>query len=205
MNCASLLDFWGLSSVPLCMDHVEDLNTLSDEALLERSLRTPQAFEILVARYQKDFLNRAFFVMKSRDEAEDVVQDAFVRIYRFAPRFKASHGTFKAWATTVLMNVARTRYQKQVKEWGRTATLEPEHYESLAAPSQKDAVLAKDTIERALEKAPQDIAGLLKLAFIDGLSYEEIAEREGVTVGAIKTRVHRGKKVLRTIIGELDI
>lgn len=205
MHTSSLLDFHFLSSILLWMDHAQDLQQLSDEALLERSLKAPHTFEVLVARYQKDFLNRAFFVVKSRDEAEDVVQDTFVRIYRFAPRFKQSHGTFKAWATTILMNVARTRYQKQAKQWARTSTLEPEHYESLAAPSEKDAVLAKDTIERALEKAPEDVAVLLRLAFIDGLSYEEIAEREGVTVGAIKTRVHRGKKVLRSIIGTLDI
>lgn len=205
MILASSIDFCGTLRVLSCMDHVQDLNNLSDEVLLERSLKEPQAFEVLVTRYQKDFLNRASFVVKSRDVAEDVVQDTFVRIYRFAPRFKESHGTFKAWAMTILMNVARTRYQKQAKEWGRTSTLEPEHYESLAAPSEKDAILAKDTIERALEKAPQEVASLLRLAFIEGLSYEEIAEREGVTVGAIKTRVHRGKKVLRTIITELDI
>lgn len=205
MNLASLLDLSGPCGVPLCMDHVQDLTQLSDKALLEQSLKTPRAFEVLVARYQKEFLSRAFFVVKSRDEAEDVVQDTFVRIYRFAPRFKESHGTFKAWATTILMNVARTRYQRQARDWRRNAPLEPEHYESLAAPSDKDAVLAKDTIERALEKAPEEVAALLRLTFIDGLSYEDIAEREGVTVGAIKTRVHRGKKVLRAIITKLEI
>src|SRR3989344_4136990 len=111
------------------MDHVYDLTALSDEELLARSV-------------------------KSRDEAEDVVQEAFIRIYRFAPKFDGESGTFRAWAVTILMNVARTRYQKQATARGRFAPLTPEHYESLAAPSPKDAAYAKDAIERALLRAP---------------------------------------------------
>lgn len=205
MSIATYLDFLGPSSVVLGMDHVHDYTEMTDEALLKAALKSPSAFEALVARYQREFLDRAFFVVKSRDEAEDVVQDTFVRIYRFAPRFKASHGSFKAWAITILMNVARTRYQKQAKQWGRQATLEPEHYESLAAPSEEEAKLARDTIERALKRIPEDTAGVLRLAFIEELSYAEIAEREGVTQGAIKTRIHRAKKVLRKAVDELDI
>ena len=205
MTIPARLDFLQRSSVLLGMDHVQTYADMTDEMLLERSLKSPSAFEALVARYQREFLDRAFFVVRSRDEAEDVVQDTFVRIYRFAPRFKATHGSFKAWAITILMNVARTRYQKQAKQWGREASLEPEHYESLAAPSEQEAKLARDTIERALAQIPQDIAGILRLAFIDELPYAEIAEREGVSHGAIKTRIHRAKKVLKKAVDELDI
>lgn len=205
MTIATRLDFSRTMSVLLGMDHAHAYTALTDEALLDRAVRSPSAFEALVARYQREFLDRAFFVVKSRDEAEDVVQDTFVRIYRFAPRFKASHGSFKAWAITILMNVARTRYQKQVTKRGREAVLEPEHYESLAAPSEKEAHLARDTVARALERVPREVAGLLRLAFLEGLSYAEIAEREGITEGAVKTRVHRAKKVLRRALHELEI
>jgi RNA polymerase sigma-70 factor, ECF subfamily len=205
MTISSSFDFSNPLGLVLVMDTLRDYTEMADEALLERALKSPSAFEALVARYQREFLDRAFFVVKSRDEAEDVVQDTFVRIYRFAPRFSASHGTFKAWAVTILMNVARTRYQKQAKEWGRTATLESEHYESLAEPSGEEAHLARDTVERALAQVPKDVAGLLRLAFLDGLPYAEIAEREGMTEGAVKTRVHRAKKVLRQVIDQLDI
>jgi len=184
---------------------VYDISTLSDEALLQHALKSPQAFEVLLGRYQKDFLERAMYVVKSRDEAEDVVQDTFVRIYRFAPRFKDTHGSFRSWAMTILMNVARTRYQKQAKGWARTTELKPEHFESLAAPSKETSVLAQDTIERALQKAPSDVAHLLRRAFLEGLTYEEIGEQDGATAGAIKTRVHRAKKVLRKLVDDLDI
>lgn len=185
------------------MDQVYDLSAFSDEDLLRQSLRSPSAFELLVTRYQAHFLERAGYVVKSKDEAEDVVQETFIRIYRFAPRFDAGAGTFRAWATTILMNVARTRYQKQMLARGRMAPLTTEHYESLAAPSTKDAALAKDTVERALQSAPEDVAIILRLAYIEELPYHEIAARLDVSVGAVKTRVHRAKKLLRGIVGTM--
>jgi len=202
------LDNMNTTQVPLVlqrMDHVhtQELGNLSDEQLLEYALKSPSAFEFLVVRYQKLFLERALYIIKDRDEAEDVVQDTFVRIYRFAPRFCGDSGSFKSWAMTILMNVARTKYQKKAKEWKRTAPLSSEHYESLSAPSEHDAAHAKDIIERAFAFVPNDVAHILKLAFIEQLSYREIADREDSTEGAIKTRVHRAKKVLRNIIGDV--
>lgn len=187
------------------MEYVHDLTEMSDEALLSHSTTHPSAFEILVARYQSHFLERALYIVKTKDDAEDVVQDAFVRIYRFAPRFNESMGSFKSWAMTILMNVARSRYQKKAKEWKRSASLTQEHYEALPAPSEKDALQAKDIITRALEHVPEDIARILRLAFIEELPYSVIAEREGIQVGAVKTRVHRAKKVLKETIGDIKI
>ena len=143
------------------MEHAQNLTTMTDEGLLVHSLHNPSAFELLVARYQHAFLERATYILKDRDEAEDAVQDTFVRIYRFADRFNGEAGTFKSWATTILMNVARTKYQKKATAWKRTAPLSQEHYESLAAPSQKEAVQAQDIIERALEHVPKDVARIL--------------------------------------------
>lgn len=203
-----LLDRYNSVQVPFLtgMDHVhqEALANLTDEELLSRALTNPSVFEFLVARYQRHFLERATYVVKDRDEAEDIVQDTFVRIYRFAPRFNGNAGTFRAWAMTILMNVARTKYQKKSKEWKRQASLTPEHYESLAEPSSTEALEAKDIVRRALEFVPHDVKTILQLAFIQGLPYREIARLEGTTEGAIKTRVHRAKKVLRSIIGNVD-
>src|SRR3989344_7836989 len=78
----------------------EDLLSLSDEELLALSLKKPSTFEILMTRYQRQFLTRAQNVLGSRDSAEDVVQEAFIRIYRFAPNFRGEQGTFRAWSLT---------------------------------------------------------------------------------------------------------
>ena len=183
---------------------MEELSSLSDEALLTLSFKSPNAFEVLMARYQNQFLSRAQAVVRSRDAAEDVVQDAFVRIYRFAPRFNGDAGSFRSWSLTILMNVARTHYQKNARERGHVAPLDPEHYESLGDATILDKEghegYAKEVMERALQKAPADAAHILRLAFIEDLPYKEIAEREGISVPAVKTRVHRAKKVLRDVV-----
>jgi RNA polymerase sigma-70 factor (ECF subfamily) len=183
---------------------MDDISALSDEALLELSLKTPSVFEVLVARYQGQFLARAQAVVGSRDVAEDVVQEAFVRIYRFAPRFRGEAGSFHAWSLTILMNVARTYYRKSVRERGMTAILDPEHYESLADPAsgrEDDAGFAREVVERALKEAPPEVARIMRLAFIEQLPYKEIARVERLSVAAVKTRVFRAKAILRTIVG----
>jgi RNA polymerase sigma-70 factor (ECF subfamily) len=188
---------------------VDDLLSLSDEALLALSLKKPGVFEVLVTRYQNQFLSRAQAVVGNRDAAEDVVQETFVRIYRFGAKFTGEQGSFRAWSVTILMNVARTHYSRSAKNRSHTAPLEPEHYESLADNSihQKEGneAYAKEVITKALDKAPADVAEILSLAFIDGLPHAEIAEKLGLSTAAVKTRVHRAKAVLRDIISTNNI
>lgn len=181
---------------------VIDLSTLTDEELLKRSLSVPSAFETLMIRYQREFIARAQAVVKSRDDAEDVVQETFVRIYRFGPKFSEANGTFRAWSVTILMNVARTRYQKVAKERGVFAKLEDDHFVSLAevGRSQHDAYLDTEEVKRVLGKVDAETAEILTLAYLEGLPYEEIAELKQTSVGAIKARVHRAKLSVRNAL-----
>ncbi|MES2134642.1 MAG: RNA polymerase sigma factor [Patescibacteria group bacterium] len=187
---------------------MDELMSMSDEMLLARSLSNPSAFEVLVARYQSQFLSRVQGIVGSRDAAEDVVQEAFIRVYRFAPRFKGESGSFRAWSLTILMNVARTHYRKGVRGRESFAELTAEHYESLADLSieskEGHQAYAREVIEKGLAQAPGPVAEILQLAFIDGLPYAEIAEKLGTSVPAVKTRVHRAKAVLRDIIGSAE-
>lgn len=177
---------------------------LSDEDLLALSIKKPTMFGMLVDRYQSQFLQRAQGVVGDKDKAEDVVQDTFVRIYRFAPRFKGDSGSFKSWSLTILMNVARTHYARSARDRGRAITLEPEHYESLADTSTPvkggDEEYVKDLVRKALAKAPKDVADILTLAILDDLPYAEIAKKLDISVAAVKTRVHRAKASLKKII-----
>lgn len=182
-------------------------DALTDEELLAMSLAKPSAFEHLLSRYQSQFLSRAESILRSRDAAEDVVQEAFVRIYRFAPRFKGEQGTFKAWSLTILMNVARTHYRKAARDRGEVALLDPEHYESLPGPDvtpEGDIGYAKEVIEKALALVEEDVAAILSLAYLEGLPYKDIAEKLGISVPAVKTRVHRAKAELRKVMGAVQ-
>lgn len=201
MNRTQTLDGGQRNRLPLRMA-VIDLSTLTDEELLKRSLSVPSAFETLMIRYQREFIARAQAVVKSRDDAEDVVQETFVRIYRFGPKFSEANGTFRAWSVTILMNVARTRYQKVAKERGVFAKLEDDHFVSLAevGRSQHDAYLDTEEVKRVLGKVDAETAEILTLAYLEGLPYEEIAELKQTSVGAIKARVHRAKLSVRNAL-----
>src|SRR3990167_5669308 len=117
----------------MAFSNIEDLAALSDAELLARSRREPEIFAILVRRYEAALLRRARTILSSPEDAEEVVQDAFTKMYLYADRYHAQEGaTFSSWAYTILNRVAYTKYQGQKKESGQRAELEPEHYESLA-------------------------------------------------------------------------
>ncbi len=178
-----------------------DLGNLTDEELLARSLKNPALFEVLLTRYQHEFLGRAQNVVRSRDEAEDVVQETFVRIYRFAPKFSTANGTFRSWSLTILMNVARTRYQRVAKDRGHIADLEDKHYESLPDNrSDHEEMVSRDEVESVLGLVDDETREILTLAYIEDLPYQQIADMKQTSVGAIKARVHRAKATVRNAL-----
>ena len=177
-----------------------DVNTLGDAEVLARSRREPELFAVLVRRYEAPFLRRARAILRSPEDAEEVVQDAFTKIYLYADKYQPQEGaSFSSWAYTVLTRVAFTRYAARRKEWGRVVELETEHYESL--PDERAEFLEdlsiRDEVVAALAKLPETAARVLRLQFIEGKSQEEIAASEGLSIPAVKTRVHRAKKLFK--------
>src|SRR3990167_6303241 len=90
---------------------------LKDEVLLASSRENPQLFGILVDRYQSAFLRAAMRVVHRREDAEDIVQEAFLRIYKNAHRFvKQENVEFKSWAYKVVLNTSFTHFQRLKKQ-----------------------------------------------------------------------------------------
>src|SRR4051812_10245337 len=110
----------------------EDLAALSDAQILARVRREPELFVQLVRRYEAPFPRRARTILKSPEDAEEAVQDAFTKIYLYADKYVPQAGaSFSSWAYTILNRVAYTKYGVQKKAWSETVELEPEHYESM--------------------------------------------------------------------------
>lgn len=178
----------------------EDLSALTDAELLARSRREPALFALLVRRYEAPFLRRARTILTSSEDAEEVVQDAFTKMYLYADKYQAQEGaTLASWAYTILNRVAYTKYQQKKKAWGERIELEPEHFESL--PDAKAEFLedlsVRNEVLAALAKLPESASKLLRLQFIEGKSQEEIAATEHLSIPAVKTRVHRAKKLFK--------
>src|SRR3989344_9665924 len=183
----------------------EDVSLLSDAEILARVGREPELFALLVRRYEAPLLRRAKSILRSPEDAEEVVQDAFTKIYLYADRYSPQAGaSFSSWAYTILNRVAYTKYRSNSEERGKRADLEPEHYESL--PDAKAEFLEdlsiRNEVLAALAKLPETAARILRLQFIEGKTQEEIAVVERLSIPAVKTRVHRAKKLFKKAYDE---
>lgn len=186
---------------------LEELEDASDEEVLAASLVIPDAFAILLKRYEAAFLRRAQHILYSKEDAEEVVQDTFTRIYLYADRYIAQEGAqFSSWAYTILTRLCFTRYQKLKKERGRMAAMEPEAFERLPdTETFLDELSIKNEVLNALSRVPESCARLLRLQFLEGKTQEEIAVITSSTVPAVKTRVFRAKKLLKGALTEPSI
>ena len=184
------------------LDELPNVAEVSDEEILRRSIKKPKLFELLLDRYQDAFLRKAEAIVRNKEEAEDIVQEAFAKVYQNAGRFTVVEGaSFKSWAYKILINTAFTHYQKRKRQWQGTAEIDPEIYEML--PDTESRQFEKEEMTDYLisifSRMPEHFSKVLKLHFIEGLSQKEIAVLEGVSVGAVKTRVHRAKKEFKKI------
>ena len=189
----------------MSFSNIDDLGALSDAEVLARSRKEPEVFAVLVRRYEDSLLRRARKILFSPEDAEEAVQDAFTKMYLYADKYHAQEGaSFSSWAYTILNRVAYTKYVARRKEGGQVAVLEPEHYESLPdvrAEFIEDLSIRNEVIS-ALAKLPETAAKILRLQFIEGKTQEEIAESENLSIPAVKTRVHRAKKLFKQAYDE---
>lgn len=182
--------------------YLEETALWQDEDVLAASVHTPSLFALLVRKYQEPFMRKAIGIVKSKEEAEDVVQIAFTKIYLNAGKFKKQEGaSFSSWGYRILINTALTHYAKKKKEWGVRAELEPEILELIPDKNlrQFEKKEFMDEVASVLTRMPPLFSRALTAFFIEGKTQEEIAEAEGVSVGAIKTRVHRAKDEFRRV------
>jgi RNA polymerase sigma-70 factor (ECF subfamily) len=192
----------------LGLSSTEDARSLSDEAILERSKREPWIFAVLLERYQEPFMRKARSIVRNELDAEEVVQDAFTKIYVHADKFEVREGAkFSSWGYRILMNTAFTRYQKRIKEGQRFVNIDPEFEQYLGERAAHSAFEEKrDAIERILSRLPGHFVYVLRLHYLEHWSHADIAETTGESVGTIKARIHRAKGAFRKESeGEIDL
>jgi RNA polymerase sigma-70 factor, ECF subfamily len=184
----------------------DDIQNYSDEEILMRVQAEPWLFTAILERYQAAFLRKTKTILFNELDAEEVVQDAFTKIYINAHKFEVQEGAkFSSWAYTILINTALTRYQKCVREGKRTYLIEPEYLERIGEMKEHSGFNHdRDAIDRILEKLPGHFARVLRLHYLERWSHKDIADDGGESVGAVKARIHRAKAEFRREIGEQE-
>ena len=191
----------------LGLTNSEQAQHLSDEEILARSQKEPWLFAVLLERYQEPFLRKAKRIIHNELDAEEIVQDAFTKIYINAGTFEVREGAkFSSWGYRILMNTAFTRYQKRVKEGQRFVNIDPE-FEQLIGEREHHSGFAehRDAIDRALARLPGHFAYVLRLHYLERWSHKDIAQETGETVGTIKARIHRAKAAFRKEVHDGEV
>jgi RNA polymerase sigma-70 factor (ECF subfamily) len=158
----------------------------------------------LYDRYATTALGLALKILRDQVEAEDVVHDAFIAIVERADQFRAERGSFVAWLATTVRNLAVDRSRRRIRRAQITdEALRHEPAEPVADPEAiswlaRDRALVRTALDRL--SAPQ--RATLEKAFFEGLSYPEIAARNKVPLGTVKSRAARALSALRTALDE---
>ena len=184
---------------------IQKAQCMRDEEVLVQSLEHPYLFSILLDRYRDAFLRKAQRVMHNKEDAEDVVQETFSRIYLYARTFEQrleenEGGTrFKSWAYKILMHTAFTHYQRKKRDRRGRAEIDPSWYEEMPDRSRihDEELELADYVISILARIPEDLGRILRLQFLEEKSQETIAAEEGLSISAVKTRVYRAKQAFR--------
>lgn len=173
---------------------------VADEVLLGRIAgRDVSALDELYGRYGRIAFSVAYHIVGSAESAEDVVQEAFLTVWRRADSFVVGRGSARTWLLSVVrhraIDLARSRAS-------RPRGVPLEDFAVLAAPDgdPSDEAMRRiegTTIRAALSGLPGSQRQVVELAYFSGLSYPEIADRIGVPLGTVKSRIRLATERLR--------
>lgn len=158
------------------------------------------AWEDVARRYGRQIYNYAYRLTGNRDDASDLVQDVLLRVQRGLDSY--TPGSFEGW----LWRITRNAFLDDIRKRKRRPTValaDLERSPLVTAPS-PDEVLAQvrlsDDVQVALLKLPVEFRECVVMCDVVGLSYDEIAAAVEIPVGTVRSRIHRGRKMLRELL-----
>ena len=174
---------------------------MSDSKILRLSYKRPSVFKQLFDRHNKRFLAIAKKSLSSREEAEDAVQETFIRVYRHGNKFLKSKGRFKEWSNAILKNCIIDQLRKRKLQ---TLPITEELEAVLEAPDEIASKESDNYFSSILSKMSSLAKEVLRLRFILGKSFKEIGKIMHTTSGAARVRVFRARKIFIEIHKGLD-
>jgi RNA polymerase sigma-70 factor, ECF subfamily len=191
----------------------------TDESIVEQFRQTKDAtqFKSLVRRYQNRVYNAAFRILGSKDEAEEVTQDTFLRVHQGLDRFR-EQASFSSWIFRITHNLCVDLVRAKQRKTGlKVVSFDPQSTQSeeegfdsnsvsqiadpMLSPAQlADAVEQQEVIQKFLMELPESQRTAIVLHDIEGFQYQEIAEILGTSVGTVRSRIYYGRMKLRDLL-----
>jgi RNA polymerase sigma factor (sigma-70 family) len=180
------------------------VGTLTDESLLAgMATGDTDSAAVFVRRYQARVYGLAYSIVGSSAIAEEVAQEAFLRVWRHAAAYDPRRSRVSTWLLTITRNLAidaiRLRHELPIDPHLLTASLTARSSDSAAAGFEDI-----DMVRTALRELPPEQSTSIVLSVFYGLTAREIAEREHIPLGTAKTRIRRGLARLRDAMGVTD-
>jgi len=162
-----------------------------------------EAFERQAEKAFPSVFGTALRLTRSREEAEDLSQEAIVRAYEAFERFDGAN--FKAWILRITTNLYINKYRSRQRGPSMASLDDEGMIEPMSAESQiPDRILFDNAvgteIEQALSKVPDDFRIAVILSDIEGMSYQEIADATEAPIGTVRSRIARGRAILRRFL-----
>ncbi|MDO4740748.1 MAG: sigma-70 family RNA polymerase sigma factor [Eubacteriales bacterium] len=180
-------------------------NGHEDNFLIKQAIRgDAYAFEQLMRRHEGRMYSVALRMCGNREDAQDCVQEAMLRIYRALDRFKGQ-SSFSTWIYRITMNTCLDELRRRKVRastsldtllengWSPTDETDTPEHRTIEAERRK-------ALSGAIQSLPEDMRSAIVLREMQGLSYEEISDVLAVNVGTIKSRISRGREKLRQLI-----
>jgi RNA polymerase sigma factor, sigma-70 family len=160
-----------------------------------------RAFATLVDTYYARCLRFALHMLSNRDDAEEAVQDTFIRVHRALPRYEEREA-FEPWLFRILANRCRTaggraRRHADLMEYGEVPEGPSDH-------AVDDSLAWREAIGAALASLPRDQREAFLMRHVEDLSYEDMSVATGARVSALKMRVKRACDAMRALLSEGD-
>ncbi len=181
-----------------------------------------EQFERLFLPFIDRLYNLALRVTRNPEDAEDLVQETYLKAFRFFDNFQTNTNA-RAWIMTIMINTFRTRYRKSQKEPIKVDYdlvenfLPAESYDSMKRPADKSEArniediteymrsVVSDDIIKALESVPVRFRMPVLLSDAEQFNYQEISEILGINIGTVKSRIFRGRKLLKKSLFEFAV
>jgi RNA polymerase sigma-70 factor (ECF subfamily) len=182
--------------------------TSSDAELVKGCLAGDHgAWETIIRQYNSRIYNLAYRFTGRFDEAEDLTQEIFLKVYRTLGTYRPESGTLLTWMVRVGRNHMIDNYRKFKTERSQTDSLEVEYEKAEENPARFDTpgeALEKlelsDKIHRTLLRLSEDLREAVILRDLEEFTYEEISEMLKVPVGTVKSRINRGRAELARLL-----
>ena len=182
------------------------METLNDLGLVEAIKKGDElAFQEIVGRYSQKVFNLAMRLTRNQEDAEEVLQDVFITVFNKIDSFEGK-SQFSSWlyrvtANTAFMKLRRRKNKESVSFEDVSSSVKESWVGQTPDEASVDYMSIKhelrDLIESAVSRLPEEYRNIFVLRDIDGLSNEEVSEMVGLTVPAVKSRLHRARMLLR--------